>query len=283
MRALIVEDDHFYATRLAELLADNEVESTIATTVQEALETPLADYAIAIVDVMLPNDPEKSGISTEATRSGFYSGVALCREIKKRGFKISLALLSATTTIGVGEDVADWAASQKVPLVSKDEGPNAIIRILRHAGLLASESTPRAFIVHGHDEAALAELKDYLQNTLKWQEPLILREQPNRGRTMIEKFEEMTGRIDCVFVMLTPDDPGINLSTNEDRRRARQNVIFELGFFYSQIGRKSGRIIALKKGPVDLPSDIQGIAWIDISNGVRAAGEQIRKEVAHLQ
>ena len=59
---------------------------------------------------------------------------------------------------------------------------------------------PRAFIVHGHDDLAISELKDYLQNTLKWDPPVVLREQPNRGRTIIEKFEELSGRIDCVFV-----------------------------------------------------------------------------------
>ena len=52
------------------------------------------------------------------------------------------------------------------------------------------------------------ELKDYLQNTLKWQEPLVLREQPSRGKTIIEKYEEQSARIDCVFVLLTPDDVG---------------------------------------------------------------------------
>jgi CheY-like chemotaxis protein len=284
MRVLIVEDDHFYATQLSELLADNGVDSIIVPSVEEALQTPLEEYAMVVVDVMLPNDPEKSGISAEAARSGFYSGVALCREIRKRGFEMPLLLLSGTTALGSGEDLVDWAISQNLPFVSKDEGPRAVMRIFERTGLLTSASTPRAFIVHGHDEAALAELKDYLQNTLKWEEPLVLREQPSRGKTVVEKFEEVTGRIDCVFVLLTPDDPGIiNLGTNEDRRRARQNVIFELGFFYAQVGRKSGRIIVLKKGAVELPSDIDGIVWVDISSGIHAAGEQIRKEVAHLQ
>ena len=110
----------------------------------------------------------------------------------------------------------------------------------------------------------------------------MLREQPSRGKTIIEKFEEFASRIDCVFVLLTPDDSGISLSTDDDKRRARQNVVFELGFFYAQMGRKTGRVIALRKGPIELPSDIQGIIWIDIPHGIKAAGEVIRKEVAHI-
>jgi predicted nucleotide-binding protein len=59
-------------------------------------------------------------------------------------------------------------------------------------------------------------------------------------------------------------------------------VIFELGFFYAQMGRQTGRVIVLRKGEVELPSDIQGIVWVDISNGIKAAGEEIRREVAHV-
>jgi predicted nucleotide-binding protein len=55
-----------------------------------------------------------------------------------------------------------------------------------------------------------------------------------------------------------------------------------MGFFYAKMGRKTGRIIALRKGPIDLPSDIQGVVWIDISRGIKASGEEIRKEVAHI-
>jgi predicted nucleotide-binding protein len=45
----------------------------------------------------------------------------------------------------------------------------------------------RTFIVHGHDRALLFELKDYLQNTLGLPEPIVLEQQPDGGRTIIEK------------------------------------------------------------------------------------------------
>lgn len=38
----------------------------------------------------------------------------------------------------------------------------------------------------------------------------------------------------------------------------------------------------LYKGPTELPSDIQWVAWIAIDNGVEAAGEQIRRELDRL-
>jgi predicted nucleotide-binding protein len=159
----------------------------------------------------------------------------------------------------------------------KSDGQRAMRDALQQLGVLKARSAPRAFIVHGHDETALLQLKNYLQNTLRWPEPLVLREQPNCGRTLIEKFESASAQGDCVFVLLTPDDTTVSVMT--ERRRSRQNVIFELGFFFAQFGRHSGRIIVLHKGPNELPSDIQGLVWIGIDNGVEAAGEEIRREV----
>jgi CheY-like chemotaxis protein len=248
------------------------------SSVQEALSKPLKDYAGVIADVMLPNDPMQSGISAEETHAGYMAGVALVRQIRKLGHTIPLILFSA----GEALEAEKWAADQRIPFVKKEDGQRALLSVLSKLGLITSLPGPRAFIVHGHDEASLAELKDYLQNTLKWPMPIVLREQPNIGKTTIEKFEEHASRIDCVFVLLTPDDKDINFSTDDDKRRARQNVIFELGFFYGQMDRQSGRIIALRKGPMELPSDMQGIVWIDITKGIKEAGEDIRKEVAHL-
>jgi predicted nucleotide-binding protein len=86
-----------------------------------------------------------------------------------------------------------------------------------------------------------------------------------------------------VFVLLTSDDVGAEAATpNDKRRRARQNVIFEMGFFLGALGRESGRVLLLHKGPLEIPSDLSGIIYIDITNGIEAAGESIRKEINHV-
>ena len=59
-------------------------------------------------------------------------------------------------------------------------------------------------------------------------------------------------------------------------------MIFELGYFLGVFGRSSGRVFLLHKGALDLPSDISGVIYIDISNGVDAAGENIRRELADV-
>ncbi len=136
----------------------------------------------------------------------------------------------------------------------------------------------KIFIVHGHDDLSRYKLKDYLQNTLHYPEPVILSDIASQGRTIIESFEEEAENAGLVFVLLTPDD-----LTDDCRPRARQNVIFELGYFMGKLGRKSGRIIVLLKGNVDIPSDLSGILYIHIDDGVddgiQAAGEKIRKAI----
>jgi predicted nucleotide-binding protein len=141
----------------------------------------------------------------------------------------------------------------------------------------------RSFIVHGHDHKSLFELKDYIQNTLKLGEPVVLRQMPGLGKTLIEKFEREAEAVELVFVLLTPDDKVAALTDPDDeKRRARQNVILELGFFLGRLGRESGKILLLHKGPTEIPSDIIGVEYIDITNGIESAGESIRRELKGL-
>lgn len=85
-------------------------------------------------------------------------------------------------------------------------------------------------------------------------EPIILAEQVNAGRTIIEKFETHAD-VGYAVVLLSPDDP----SPMANQARARQNVILEWGYFIGRLGRS--RVTALKKGSVELPSDIIGMVW----------------------
>jgi hypothetical protein len=126
----------------------------------------------------------------------------------------------------------------------------------------ASPPTPsnRVFVVHGHDEAAKESVARFLTK-LKL-EPIILHEQPNGGRTIIEKFEAYAD-VGFAVVLMTPDDVGG--STKEPQKllkRARQNVILELGYFAGRIGRR--RVCALHKPELEIPSDFQGILYVPL-------------------
>ena len=124
----------------------------------------------------------------------------------------------------------------------------------------SSANTRQVFVVHGRDVAAKEQVRTFL--TQLDLEPVILDEQPNRGNTVIEKFEE-NADVGFAVVLFTPDDTGGLASTsNEPRPRARQNVIFELGFFVGKLGRK--KVCVLHKGDVEIMSDYQGVIYVSM-------------------
>lgn len=117
------------------------------------------------------------------------------------------------------------------------------------------------FLVHGHHDRLLHEVARYLEK-LKL-EPVILREQPSSGRTIIEKFVDFAG-VAYAVVLLTPDDRGgmINDAFEVQRPRSRQNVILELGYFLGKLGRN--RVTALYMGDIEIPSDYSGVAFVGV-------------------
>jgi hypothetical protein len=148
----------------------------------------------------------------------------------------------------------------------------------------SSDSPPktvgrRVFVVHGRDEAAKEKTASVL--TRLKMEPVILHQQADQGNTIIEKFEQHAD-VDFAVVLLTPDDMG-GPDSDQLRPRARQNVMLELGFFLGKLGR--GRVCALHKGDVEIPSDYSGVlyipmdeagAWeIKIAKELKAAGIEI--------
>jgi predicted nucleotide-binding protein len=126
-------------------------------------------------------------------------------------------------------------------------------------GMTSTKSDSRkVFLVHGHDGEAKHAVARFLEQ-LDLQ-PIILHEQENRGRTIIEKFEANSD-VAFAVVLLTPDDVGQSALTKaEPKPRARQNVILELGFFFGKLGRAN--VCALYKGEVELPSDVDGVIYI---------------------
>ena len=137
------------------------------------------------------------------------------------------------------------------------ESPSVLPEVLQHESKTASN---RVFVVHGHDESATHGLARFLEKL--GLEAIILKEQPDQGRTIIEKFEAAAGDVGFAVVLLTPDDLGGSVNADTPNARARQNVIFELGYFAGKLGR--GRVCLLRKGHVEIPSDLYGVIYTDM-------------------
>jgi predicted nucleotide-binding protein len=162
----------------------------------------------------------------------------------KDGKADSLALLNEAVR-SLEEDLAE---------LGEQPGPAA-------APASQSKPTNEVFIVHGRDSPAKLEVARLIQKAgLK---EVILHEQPNQGRTIIEKFEAHGGAAGFAVVVVTPDDVG-GLDAEHLQPRARQNVIGEMFWFAGRLGRD--RVCVLIKGSVEMPSDVAGIGYTDMDD-----------------
>ena len=148
----------------------------------------------------------------------------------------------------------------------------------------------RVFIVHGHGE--------YKESVARYIEsmgitPIILSEQPDRGRTIIEKFERESSKTDFAIILYTPDDIGGAVGSSHDslKPRARQNVIFEHGFFTAKLGRENV-VVLLKNGveKLEIAGDNDGIVYVQfdenggwkeqIKQAMRLSGYRVNHELS---
>ena len=159
------------------------------------------------------------------------------------------------------------ATDQREDLTTDLREVEAVARELGlQAGVLDSDavragSEPGAdgkvLVVYGRNREVKEQVARFLMKL--GLEPILLDEQPAMGRTPIEKLEAQAA-IAFAVVILTGDDVG-GLATKPRtlRPRARQNVLFELGFSVANLTRE--RVCALYQEGVELPSDIHGVEY----------------------
>jgi predicted nucleotide-binding protein len=142
-------------------------------------------------------------------------------------------------------------------------------------GEVMGELSRRVFVVHGHDDGSREMVARFLEKV--GFEAVILHEQANQGRTVIEKVEAH-GDVGFAVILLTPDDEGC-VKGGTPEPRARQNVILELGYFIGRLGR--GKVCALKRGALEIPSDYAGVVYESLDgNWKHALGREL-EELGH--
>ena len=130
----------------------------------------------------------------------------------------------------------------------------------------------KVFVIHGHDVAALQIVARFLEKL--GLEAIILNEQPNQGKTIIEKFEDCASEVGFAVVLLTPDDLAAAVGATQISR-ARQNVIFELGYFAGKLGR--GKACLLRRGDMEIPSDLYGVIYTELDPHDGWKGKLVRE------
>lgn len=128
----------------------------------------------------------------------------------------------------------------------------------------------KVFIVHGHDSELKYKVAHFLNKL--GVKPIILHEQTNSSRTIIEKIENYGSEAKAAIILFTPDDIGKAVSENETKTRGRQNVVFEAGYFMGLLGRNN-TILIKSDNSIELPGDLDGIVYSDSANEFMIAKE----------
>jgi predicted nucleotide-binding protein len=127
-----------------------------------------------------------------------------------------------------------------------------------------AESSPvtrprRIFISHGRSND-WREVQAHIDRDLGIA-TLELAQEPNRGRTVLQKLTEESDRCGYAVVVMTGDD-----ELAGDAPRARQNVVHEIGFFQGKFGLPS--VCLLYEEGTDIPSNIHGLVYIPYPKGL---------------
>lgn len=231
-----------------------------------------------VTDLQLPMEGVND-IGLQEAEGGKSTGMVLAREVRRKFPRTPIVFW----TISYDQQIrSEIAALGNAYLVSKRSGVAPMFDLVVEAlDGIKSGTRPCTFLVHGHDKKTMHSVKEYLQHDLGLPEPIILRDRASHGQTIIEKIESYGHQIDLVFILLTPDD---KILSDHDREevcfRPRQNVVFEMGYFFGVLGRGTGRVILLFRQPIELPSDVGGMISIDITNGIHSADAEIRREIS---
>ena len=138
----------------------------------------------------------------------------------------------------------------------------------------------RVFVVHGRDQALKNSLEIFLKEI--GLTPIVLHRKPDEGLTILEKFEKYSN-VGYAFVLLTPDDIGYPEEKHQEKenseieRRARQNVIFEFGYFVGKLGRN--RVCCVYREGTTLPTDVSGLLYKKVRGSIEEVGYSIIKEL----
>ncbi len=189
-----------------------------------------------------------------------------------------------STVISLGGPSYEWRAADRAKDITDDliKGPIGYKKDKQiKNNSFTNASNKKVFIVHGHDEKLKSDIESFLYNIHL--EPVILHKKPDEGLSIIEKFEKNTD-VKFALILLTPDDVACSYKNidskdlkQELKPRARQNVIFEFGYFIGKLGRKN--VCCIFEEGVELPSDINGLLYKKIENNIESVAFSLIKEL----
>jgi predicted nucleotide-binding protein len=137
------------------------------------------------------------------------------------------------------------------------------VRSASQASLIGPPAAPRrVFLSHGRAND-WREVQTFIERDVGLS-TLELAQEPNRGRTVLQKLAEESNRCSYAVVVMTGDD-----DTGHEQPRARENVIHEIGYFQARYGLN--RVALLYEEGTSIPSNIHGLVYIPFPKGLVSA------------
>ncbi len=262
----VLEDDVYLASAIAADLRDLGCKVEALRDAKSLRFKKGATPTLVISDFYVP-----SGSKGKLVRGQRHSGngIEALRTARQKWPKTHLVLMTGMPS----SDAQKWCGENGVAYHVKPMTRGALERHLRLRRL-------RAFVVHGRNNAHRKKAVNALKEARI--DPVVLMLQPNRGHTVIEKFEAIADTCDAAVAVWSPDDFGKLATGTSGKNRARQNVVFELGYFYGALRRLSGRVVLLEFGDTELPSDIAGVVRIDATRPLKEVVRELRREFENL-
>jgi len=276
---LFVEDEAFLREAFVKLLQEREYDVICAEGPDQAIRMirERGNLDLLLTDVSMALEPT-TVLSALDTAGGALAGIALAKRLRRQFPRLPLVFWTFSYNPRLRDVVRKLGNAR---LVSKRQDAMEVLdAVAEKLDDIKQGRRPRVFLVHGHDNELLEQVRNLIHIRFGLPAPIILREQASFGKVLIEKIEQEALNIDLVIVLLTPDDKVISEADGRIVSRARQNVIFELGFFMGMMGRGQGSIIVMHKGNVELPSDVHGLLTLDVSRGLDAVEAELRRELS---
>lgn len=260
MPVLVLDDDPQWVERIAALLAALGREAIQTSSWRDALVLlRTGSFSAFILDLHL-------GVSIE-------DGLLLLSVIQEEGLAVPTAIVSLSADLpGVTGRCFPYSfVHEVIPKTRFHEFSFPFQRFVRiHAAPEeghAMADYSHVFVIHGRDTVTRDRIVAILSGLRLI--PIVLEREATSGRTIIELVEQFS-EVNYAVAIMTADDVGaLADATDSLASRARQNVIFEIGYVMARLGR--ARVMMMRED-VEMPSDLSGIRWVDIS----CSDEEIR-------
>ena len=219
--------------------------------------------------------PSYAGIKTIISDKKFISWKNMMlyelKKLKQDDF-IAEIVVAFNAFGGLHDERAFDDLSSKL-VILKDNIDQYIIKDTEETKNLSITNNKKIFIVHGHDETLKYNMANWLRSLDL--EPIILHLTANMGiKTIIDKIKENSD-VRCAIVLMTADDLGKAKNEESLNPRARQNVVFEAGYFLGKLGEE--HVILLYDHGLEAPGDLSGCVYIE-ADPYGGWKEQVRTE-----